>query len=115
MKNIIEYKGYLGSVEFSNDDEVFFGKLLGIKALVSYEGETAKEIKQAFYDAVEDYLETCKTLEKKPEKPFKGSFNVRINADLHRQAYVLAEENLISLNQFVAEAIKEKIDRQNYA
>ena len=114
MKNIIEYKGYLGSIEYSSEDELFFGKLLGIRTLVSYEGETAKEIKQAFQEAVEDYLETCETLGQKPEKPFKGSFNVRINSDLHRQAYILAEEKLVSLNQFVSEAIKEKIDRLSY-
>ncbi len=113
MKNIIEYKNYLGSVEYSDDDEVFFGKILGIRDLVTYEGESVKELKQSFYESVDDYLQTCEELGKQPEKTFKGSFNIRIEADLHRLAFVLSTEKNISLNNFVKEAIKEKIQKES--
>ena len=112
MKNIIEYKDYLGSVEYSDEDETFFGKIIGIRALISYEGETAKKLKKSFIDAVEDYLQTCKKTNQKPEKSFKGSFNIRINANLHRLAFILSSEKNESLNTFVKEAIEEKIQKE---
>lgn len=112
MKNVIEYKNYIGTVEYSEDDELFFGKILGIRALVSYEGSSAKELKESFIESVEDYLQTCKSLGKKPEKSFKGSFNIRIDSDLHRLAFVLSSEKNISLNNFVKEAIQEKIQNE---
>ncbi len=109
MKNTIEYKNYLGSVEYSDEDEIFYGKILGIRDLVSYQGESVKELKMSFQESVEDYLQACKSSNKIPEKSFKGSFNVRIDADLHRLVFVLSKEKNISLNSFVADAIKEKI------
>ena len=112
MKDLMEYKNYLGSVEYSDDDEIFFGKILGIRDLISYEGTSVKELKEAFHNAVTDYFQTCKELDKQPEKPFKGSFNIRIDADLHRLAFVLSTEKNISLNNFVKEALKEKIQNE---
>ena len=109
MKNIIEYKNYLGSVEYSDEDEIFYGKVLGIRDLISYDGESVKELKMSFQESVEDYLQTCKSSNKIPEKSFKGSFNIRIDADLHRLIFILSKEKNISLNNFVADAIKEKI------
>ncbi len=72
MNNTMNYKGYIGSVEFSESDNVFFGKVMGIKALISYEGETAKELVNDFHGAVEDYLELCREEGKEPEKPTKA-------------------------------------------
>jgi len=105
MNDILQYKGYFASVQFSAEDEVFFGKLLGINDLVSFEGTTVKELKDAFKEAVEDYLETCKELEKDPEKMYKGSFNVRIPSELHRQAALVSAGKNMSLNDFVRYAI----------
>ena len=86
MNDIIEYKTYYASVQFSAEDEVFHGKIIGINDLVSFEGTTVAELKKAFHEAVNDYLATCKELGKDPEKTYKGSFNVRIPSDLHRKA-----------------------------
>ena len=60
MRDIMQYEGYIGSVHYSNEDEVFHGKLEGIRDLVTYEGTDVESLKQAFHDAVSDYLETCK-------------------------------------------------------
>lgn len=60
MNNTIQYKGYVGSVEFSEEDGIFFGKVMGIRSLISYEGESAKELLNDFHDAVDTYLEHCK-------------------------------------------------------
>lgn len=105
MNDVMEYKGYYASVHFSSEDDVFFGKLLGIDDLVNFEGGSVKELKKAFYEAVNDYLETCTELGKEPNKTYKGTFNVRISTDLHKAAAVYAASNNISLNEFVRAAI----------
>ena len=84
MEQIFQHKGYLGSVELSMEDEVLHGKLLYINDLVTYEGDTIPELKTAFIESVEDYISFCEKNGKSPEKPFKGSFNIRIPPELHR-------------------------------
>ena len=88
MKNVLEYKSYTGSVEFSAEDEVFFGKIIGIKDVVTFEASTVKKLIREFNAAVDDYLVTCAHLGKKPDKEFKGSFNVRLKPHLHRLAVI---------------------------
>lgn len=105
MASTLEYKGYSGSAEFSAEDEVFHGKLLGIRALVSYESDTAKGLKVAFEEAVDDYLETCEAEGLTPETPFKGVFNVRTSQELHRRAAIYAEQHGKKLNSVVNEAL----------
>jgi predicted HicB family RNase H-like nuclease len=105
MNDVMEYKGYYASLHFSAGDDVFYGKLLGIDDLVNFEGASVKELKKAFHEAVQDYLETCEELGKEPNKTYKGSFNVRISTDLHKAAAVYAASNNISLNDFIKSAI----------
>lgn len=115
MKDILQYRNYTAEVHFSSEDEVFFGRIIGINDLVNFEADSVKELKKAFVEAVEDYLSTCKQLNKSPEKTFKGSFNVRIPSSLHRQAAMFASLKKVSLNDFVRYALdatvaKEKLD-----
>lgn len=112
MTDILQYKDYYASVHFSAEDEVFYGKIIGINDLVSFEGASVKELKKAFHDAVIDYLDTCKQLKKEPNKTYKGTFNVRITSDLHKQAAVVAAQNNISLNDFVKTAINYALIHQ---
>lgn len=79
MNNTIEYKGYIGSVEFSEEDQLFFGKVMGIRSLISYEGENAADLISDFHGAINDYLSICEADGKEPEKAYKGSFNIRIS------------------------------------
>ncbi|HCB92553.1 MAG TPA: toxin-antitoxin system HicB family antitoxin [Selenomonas sp.] len=110
MNNIMEYKGYIGSVEFSENDTLFFGKVQGIRSLISYEGATAAELVADFHGAVDDYLASCEAEGTSPEIAYKGSLNVRFkNRDLHRQAAVYAITHEQSLNSFIEEAVKEKL------
>ena len=97
MKNIMQYKGYYGSIEIDNKDLIFYGKLEFIRALVSYEGESAKEIREAFENAVDDYLQICATENLAPEKPFIGSFNIRIGEELHEKATQVALDQNMKL------------------
>lgn len=105
MNDILQYKTYLATVHFSAEDETFFGEIIGINDLVSFEGTTVPMLKEAFQEAVEDYIATCKEAGKEPEKTYKGSFNVRIPMELHRKAAIYASIKNISLNDLVRQAI----------
>ncbi len=109
MRDAMTYKGYIGTVRYSAEDEVFHGRIEAINDLIAYEGTSVKEIKKAFHEAVDDYLETCKEMNREPQKPFKGSFNVRIPSDLHRKAASKAAMMGLSLNQFVQKALEDEV------
>ena len=105
----MQYKGYVGSVEFSEADGLFFGKVLGIRALISYEGTNAAELVADFHGAVDDYLSLCEAENSEPEKAYKGSFNVRISPDLHRSIAIHAIQDGMTLNKYVEEALQNAI------
>ncbi len=109
MSSTIQYKDYIGSVEFSQEDGVFYGKVLGIRALISYEGTNAKELIADFEEAVEDYLNMCTEEKKEPERAYKGSFNLRISPNLHRTLAVQAIAEDISLNSYVERMLQKAI------
>ncbi len=105
MSNTIQYKGYIGSVEFSEEDSIFFGKVLGIRSLISYEGENAKELIDDFHSAIDDYLASCAADGKAPEVAFKGSFNVRLSPELHRKLFIYTTAREMSINKYVEETL----------
>lgn len=105
MNNTMEYKGYVGSVEFSEEDALLYGKVQGIRALISYEGENVRELVDDFHASVDDYLVLCDSEGIEPEKAYKGSFNVRISPELHKAAVIAALHKEMSLNRFVEYAI----------
>jgi predicted HicB family RNase H-like nuclease len=109
----LEYKNYSGSIEYSKEDDLLYGRVLGIKGLISYEGKTGQELETDFRIAIDAYLTDCKENGIAAEKPFKGNFNVRISADLHKKASLLAMEEKMTLNNFVAESIRERIFRES--
>ena len=113
MNDILKYKDYISTIHFSTEDEVFHGKVTGINDLVTFEGRSVSELKKAFKEAIEDYLETCKELNKQPDKTYKGSFNVRIPANLHRKAAIIASQKKLSLNEFMKIAISVAIKHEN--
>ena len=106
---MMEYNGYYGTVEYSSEDHCLYGKLAFIRDLVNYEATTVNQLEKAFKAAVDDYLLDCKQQGRKPNLPFKGTFNVRVSPELHRQAVIAAGDQ--SLNSFVSVAIKEKLER----
>ena len=109
--NYLHYKDYTGSVEFSEEDAVFHGKVIGIKSHISFEGDSVGAIIEDFRNAIDEYLDFCAQNGKLPEKPFKGSFNVRIGADLHQKAVMTASARGLSLNALVEDAIRQTVNQ----
>jgi len=110
MKDVIKYKDHLGSVHFSSEDKVFYGRIEGIDDLVTFEGQSVDELVSAFQEAVEDYVVLCEEAGKPVQKSYKGSFNVRIDPALHKKAALLSSNLGLSLNQLVEEAIQKYIE-----
>lgn len=106
MSNLLSYKNYNGTVEYSKEDKCLFGKVVGIKSLLSYEGDSIQELEEDFQRVVNEYLIDCEERGVVPEQAYKGSFNVRINPELHRIVAVYAMENGKTLNAAVEEAIR---------
>ena len=102
----LTYKGYYTEIHYSEEDKVLFGKIEGIADLVNFESDSARDIEEEFHKAVDDYLAYCKGEGKSPDKPYKGSFNVRINPELHKQAALYAAMRDKTLNTVVSEAIE---------
>jgi predicted HicB family RNase H-like nuclease len=115
MNDMLEYKGYLGSILFSEEDEVFHGRLEFIRDLVTYEGTDAKGLRQAFQESVDDYLELCVSEGREPDVPLKGSFNVRPGRELHRRAMLHARRSGLNLNAVVTNALRRYLDRDDDA
>ncbi|MDM8549607.1 type II toxin-antitoxin system HicB family antitoxin [Desulfobacterales bacterium HSG2] len=112
MSNLMNYKNYYGSVEYSAEDEVFFGKIEFINDLVTFEATSVDELKKAFKESVEHYLRKCKEYNKEPQKAFKGRFNVRIKPELHKKASFVALKRQISLDKLVELAISSEIGKK---
>lgn len=107
MSNKIEYNGYIGTVEYSQEDKCFFGKLEMINDLVTFEAETASDLEKNFKNCVDEYLNTCKALKREPQKAFKGVFNVRTGSELHLAAVKNALKMGVSLNAYVKSLIEK--------
>lgn len=113
MNNLLEHKGYYGTVEFSETDNMLFGKVVGINSLISYEGDSVKSLKEDFEEAVNDYLEMCLEKGVQPEKLYKGTFNVRVSPELHKSLSLFAVSSGKTLNSVVEEAIRNYVITNN--
>jgi predicted HicB family RNase H-like nuclease len=88
--NTLRYKGFIGSVNFSEEDSVFFGKIEGINGMVNFEGQSVQELTEAFHGAVDDYLAYCEEEGVQPHKSYSGSLNVRLTPEIHSHIAMLA-------------------------
>ena len=111
MKNgaLLHYKGYTARPEYSAEDRVFHGTILGISDLVDFQSDSAKTLEDEFHKAVDDYLEFCAEIGKEPQKEYSGLFNVRISPELHREVSVFAQAEGVTLNKAVEKAIRAMV------
>ncbi|ANK83642.1 MAG: antitoxin HicB [Rhizobiales bacterium NRL2] len=103
----MSYKGYSARIEYDDQDEIFFGRLAGIRDSVSFHADTVGDLKAAFHDAVDDYLETCARIGKTPQKPYSGRMMFRVAPETHRRAALAAELAGKSLNQWAEDVLDE--------
>ena len=99
---MMNYKGYSGSVKFDSDAEIFHGEVVGLRDVVTFQGTTVEELKEAFRDSVDDYLEFCQQRGEQPDKPFSGRFLLRVDPVLHRRLVELSALDGESLNNWIA-------------
>jgi predicted HicB family RNase H-like nuclease len=103
---MMEYKGYVGKVEYDDAAGIFHGEVINLRDVITFQGESVGDLRQAFQNSVEDYLEFCHERNEEPEKPFSGKFIVRISPELHRKIYIQAKTSGKSLNRWVSEALE---------
>ena len=115
MSSVIEYKDYIGSVEYSHEDKCFFGKLEMIDDLVTFEATNVDELETNFQNAVDDYIITCQELGREPQKTYKGTFNIRIEPSLHKKIYKEALKAGMSLNAFIKDTLDHRVNHANLA
>ncbi len=106
MSNILEHRGYRARVEFDADDELFFGRIAGIRDGVSFHADSVEALVAAFREAVDDYIETCAKVDKKPERPFSGKLMLRVDPMVHARSVEAAELAGKSLNQWTEEVLR---------
>jgi len=113
MNDMMQYKDYVGSVHYSDEDQIFCGKVEYIRSLISFEGENVISLRANFEEAIDDYLALCQEKGIEAEKPFKGSFNVRVGSQLHRQAALFAQERGLNLNKLVTDALESYLKEES--
>ena len=106
----LKYKGYTGSVEYSEEDKCLFGKVQGLtKDSITYEGNTVEELTKDFEGAVDDYLRLCEANGIKPRKPYNGVLNVRLTPEIHSGAAMAAKKAGITINAFIKNAVAQAL------
>ena len=104
---MLEYKGYHAKIYFDARDDVFVGEVFGLNDSLNFHGSTVQELKEMFHQCIDNYLDLCKELGEEPEREFKGSFNIRIQPELHRQLAYNALNEGKSLNQYINESLEQ--------
>lgn len=112
---MMQHKGYFGKVEFDDDAGLFHGEVVGLRDVVTFQGKSVAELRKAFRESVDDYLEFCAERGESPDKPYSGRFLLRVNPDLHRKLASLAESSGQSLNAWVAELLENDVSNVEQA
>ena len=111
MTNVIRYKNYAARIEFDAEDRIFFGRIAGLEDGVTFHADNVADLTSAFEEAVEDYLETCAKLGKRPEKPYSGSVQLRVGPAAHARIAAAAKLSGKSISQFGEEALLRAVEK----
>src|SRR5438067_10377259 len=106
---MMEHRGYLGAVAFDDQDNVFHGRVLGIRDTVTFEGTSVSDLRRAFRDSVDDYVDMCAERGEEPDRPFSGQFIVRMAPELHRAISLRAVQEGKSLNAWITSLLRSTI------
>ena len=108
---ILKYKDYIGTVDYSEKDNVFFGKIEGIRSCILFEGETVQDLRDSFTQAVDEYLETCKEMGINPEKTYSGVLNIRMKPEIHRAISNESIESGKTINALINETLEHRFSK----
>ena len=106
MSNVMTWKGYSARIEYDDEDGIFFGQIAGIRDGVGFHADSVADLRTAFHEAVDDYIETCARIGKEPDRSYSGKVMFRVSPDIHRKAVIAAELRGISLNQWAEEVLQ---------
>lgn len=106
---MLSHKGYIGKVEFDEDADIFHGRVINVPAVITFQGTSVNELKTAFIDSVNDYLESCAELGEEPEKSYSGKFVLRLPLEIHREATLAAKLEEKSLNAWITDKLSEAV------
>lgn len=106
----MEYKGYTGIVEYDEDSQIFSGMVINTKDIITFQGESVGEIRKAFEDSIDDYLQWCAEDGVSPDKPYSGKLNLRLSPELHKKAAIRAKLEGISLNSYIERAVRDELN-----
>ena len=98
---MLKHKGYTGYVVYDDEARIFHGEVVGLRAVITFQGTTVEEIEHAFKDSIDDYLEWCKERGKEPEKPHSGKFNLRMPPDVYVKVVAHAAQEGLSINSYI--------------
>ena len=110
---MMEYKGYTACVEFDDDDGIFHGEVINLRDVITFQGKSVTELRKAFKDSVDDYLEMCEKEGKSPDKPFSGQFILCLSSELHSRIAQSAALTKKSINSWVTEAVENYLKQEN--
>ncbi|MFO7739682.1 MAG: type II toxin-antitoxin system HicB family antitoxin [Desulfatiglandaceae bacterium] len=111
---MMEYKGYFGKVEFDDENNIFYGEVINLRDVITFQGESVVELRRAFCDSVDDYLEFCAARGEDPEKPYSGKFVVRVDPELHKTISIQARKNGKSLNAWVHDTLSKVVKESTH-
>lgn len=103
---MMAYKEYVAKVEFDDEADIFYGEVINLRDVITFQGQSVEELREAFRESVEDYLAFCTERGEEPEKPYSGKFSIRIDPDLHRKIAIQAKATRKSLNRWISDALK---------
>lgn len=105
--NTMKHGKYIAVIEFDEDAGFFHGEVINLNDIVTFQGRSVIELRKAFKESIEDYLEACAEFGKEPERPFTGQFVIRLSPSVHRSAVLAAKSEGKSLNKWVAEKLEQ--------
>ncbi len=106
---MMQYKGYIGHLVFDDEAEIFHGEVINTKDVITFQGKSVEEIKIEFKESIDDYLEFCASRNENPDKPFSGKLSLRLDPEIHQQAYIAAKKEKKSLNSWIVDSLLQKI------
>jgi predicted HicB family RNase H-like nuclease len=103
---MMKYKGYFGEITYDDEAKIFHGEVIGLKDIITFQGNSVNELKKAFQDSINDYLAWCNERDEQPEKTYSGKLHIRMNPNLHAHLTIEAAQQGISLNDLINQKLR---------